>query len=106
MTIDINPTAQAIVDITEYPPICSLASVRPKDLLTTQKNESLKYEKNREPTQAESVANTGLTPKGIIIGAAIDAAVSMATVPEPWINLIIVAMINGSKSGLIFKVAM
>lgn len=79
----INPTAQAIVEVIEYPFICSLASSIPIVLFTTQKNESLKYEKNNEPIHADNVANVGSTPKDPVIGAAIDAAVNIATVPDP-----------------------
>ena len=83
ITIVINPTAQAIVVTIEYPLNCSLASLKPKDLFTTQNIESLKYEKKTEPTQADKVANTGLTPRDNTIGAEIDADVSIATVPDP-----------------------
>ena len=36
-----------------------------------------------------------MTPEDMIIGAEILAAVVMATVPEPWMKRMIVAMMNG-----------
>ena len=79
-----------------------MAFVKPNDLFTTQKKESLKYEKNIDPTQADRVANTGSTPNSKTIGAEIDADVNIATVPDPCINLINVDIINGNNNGFIF----
>ena len=59
----------------------------------------MKYEKKREPTQAASAARTGLTFNLVMIGAVIEAAVIIATVPLPWIKRIKVAIIKGNKIG-------
>lgn len=67
--------------------------------MTTQKKLSLKYEKKSEPTQAASAARTGLTFNLVIIGAVIEAAVIIATVPLPCIKRIKVAIIKGNKIG-------
>ena len=76
---------------------CSLTSVMPTILVTTQKKLSLKYENTIAPMHADIVANTGLMLRLARIGAEIDAAVIMDTVPLPWISLITVAMINGTR---------
>ena len=47
--------------------------------------------------QAEMVANTGLTFSVERIGAEIDAAVIIETVPLPWISRMTVAMANGIR---------
>lgn len=95
MMISITPTAHAIVELTDQIVSCSLASDTPSVLLTTQKYESLKYPKKSDPTQHATAPSIGLELAAIRIGAEILAAVVMATVPEPWMNLIAVEMISG-----------
>ncbi|OTA41276.1 MAG: hypothetical protein A6D92_08195 [Symbiobacterium thermophilum] len=47
--------------------------------------------------EADMAAKTGSTPSGARIGAVMDAAVSMAVVPEPWISRRPVAITKGSR---------
>ena len=55
----------------------------PSILLTTQNRLSLKYENTMAPKAAAWAANTGSSPMFETIGAAIEAAVIIATVPLP-----------------------
>ena len=93
MIISTTPTAHAIVELTDQMVSCSLASDTPSVLLTTQKYESLKYPKKSDPTQQATAPRSGLEPAAIRIGAEMLAAVVIATVPDPWMNLIAVEMI-------------
>jgi hypothetical protein len=74
---------QQSVEVTDQTFICSLVSLMPIDSFITQKYESLKYEKNNEPTQAARPAKTGSNLSVESIGATTDADVSIATEPEP-----------------------
>ena len=69
------PVAQRIVVGIDHVRNCSLTSVMPTILVTTQKKLSLKYEYTIAPMHADIVANTGLMLRLARIGAEIDAAV-------------------------------
>ena len=63
----------------------------------------MKYEKKNAPTHAARAANNGEALVCSIIGAQIDEAVTIATVPEPWIKRTTVATMNGNKITGIFQ---
>src|SRR5699024_11509925 len=75
--------------------ICSLTLVIPSILLTTQNRLSLKYEKHIAPNAAAWAASTGSSPMLETIGAAIEAAVIIATVPLPCTRRTKVAIKKG-----------
>src|SRR5690606_33765020 len=68
-------------------------------LAVTQKPESFRWPPNRVPEKAAMATQIGLMSMVGTVGARMETAVIMATVPEPWAIFISEAISQASRTG-------